>query len=159
MGEYLDYQRDTYIYKMKKEPYERFLEKVIKTGSCWGWTGAHTQAGYAVFSIAGKFIYGHRYSFQLSKGNIPDGLQLDHLCDNKGCVNPEHLEIVTNQENQIRRYQNNPRQYCDKGHLFTKENTMYIKSGTRLCRICAINRTRKWRNAEWVSTLIIKETH
>lgn len=82
---------------------KRFWAKVQKTDSCWNWTGCF-------FRKKGKKTYGcfqnraaHRFSYELEKGKVPDGLTIDHLCENKACVNPEHLECVTQLEN-VNRY-------------------------------------------------------
>lgn len=66
---------------------------------CWEWTGTKISNGYAEFSVDGQDVYGHRWSYERFVGPIPDGLVIDHLCNNPGCVNPEHLEPVTNGEN------------------------------------------------------------
>lgn len=84
---------------------ERFWEKVLKTDSCWNWTAAKTGDGYGKFGIKPKLLIdAHRFSYQTLVGEIPCGLELDHLCRNPGCVNPEHLEAVTHSENILRGY-------------------------------------------------------
>ena len=87
---------------------ERFMFFVNKTDTCWLWNGTQRGKGYGRYTLWDKNtqkqtgVSAHRYSYQLYKGVIPDGLQLDHLCMNKLCVNPNHLEPVTNKENQFR---------------------------------------------------------
>jgi hypothetical protein len=80
---------------------ERFWEKVDKRGECWIWTAGTSAAGYGLFGSGeqGKMVYAHRTAYQFEAGPIPDGLELDHLCRNPRCVNPDHLEPVTHQEN------------------------------------------------------------
>ena len=94
---------------------------------CWRWTGP-TAGGYGRVQI-----YAHRWMYEREVGPIPDGLQIDHLCRNPLCVNPEHLEPVTHAENQRRKSE---RPVCGKGHVFTEETTYWTPKGYRKCRIC-----------------------
>lgn len=87
----------------KINPKTRLLKHVIKTDSCWIWTGATRGKGYGMMSLGSKnSISAHRFSYELFVGSIPEGMQIDHLCMNKLCVNPKHLEPVDNKENQRR---------------------------------------------------------
>lgn len=80
---------------------ERFWSKVAKTDNCWNWTAATNQYGYPVFrGDEGKNYLAHRYSYRLVHGDIPNGGQIDHRCHNSRCVNPNHLRLVTNKQNQ-----------------------------------------------------------
>jgi hypothetical protein len=83
--------------------YERFVEKVEKTDTCWNWTGS-TDRGYGKIGLRRGVapLYAHRVSYEFHVGPIPAGLQLDHLCRNRSCVNPAHLEPVTQRENLAR---------------------------------------------------------
>lgn len=81
----------------------RIFPKIEWTPTCWRWTGAHVSKGYGSFWLDGKAQPAHRVVYELVKGKIPEGLHLDHLCRNRWCVNPEHLEPVTLQENNRRR--------------------------------------------------------
>lgn len=81
---------------------ERFLSKVKRTEGCWLWIGSTNFGGYGTYYVSGRAVRAHRFSYELFVGKIPDGLELDHLCRYKSCVNPKHLEPVTHQENVIR---------------------------------------------------------
>jgi len=78
---------------------KRFWESVLKTETCWGWTKSKTKAGYGKISDGQKTLLAHRISYILNKGEIPNDLQIDHLCRNRWCVNPDYLEIVTQARN------------------------------------------------------------
>lgn len=83
---------------------ERFWNRVKKTEWCWLWQGGKNSRGYGSFQVTTKTPKpAHRVAYELTKGMIPEGLTIDHLCGNKGCVNPEHLEVVTMSENHLRR--------------------------------------------------------
>lgn len=136
----------------------RFWEKVQKTDGCWNWVAARTPYGYGVFTPPkGKRKYAHRLAYESIVGPIPPGLCLDHLCRNPSCVNPAHLEPVTQLEN-VRRGRRATQTACKHGHPYTDENTYrYSRGGdsrSRACRACvnaAGARYREKRRAAWAS--------
>lgn len=82
---------------------ERFWAKVDKSGECWLWTGTLSKAGYAQYGIDYRVVLGHRYSYAMENGPIPDGMVIDHMCHNRACVNSAHLRCATQSENGLNR--------------------------------------------------------
>jgi hypothetical protein len=124
---------------------QRFWAKVRKGDVCWNWTAALDHGGYGHFRADGKTVRAHRFSYELHVGPIPVGLQIDHLCRNTRCVNPDHLEAVTGRVNTRRGFgptaRNARKTHCDRGHPLTSENLMVHKPGAaaegqRICRLC-----------------------
>lgn len=127
----------------------RFWDKVDKSGSCWVWQAGYSGNGYGRFSPeAGKGVGAHRFAYESVVGVIPLGKEIDHLCRNRGCVNPTHLEIVTTKENVLRGEgacaQNARKMHCPQGHPYDFTNTLIkIDRGGRRGRACrACHRTR-----------------
>ena len=127
-----------------------FWKRVDKTGGCWKWTGAINSWGYGQFGTKGKFIRAHRFAYELIKGEIPPGLVLDHLCGNRSCVNPDHLEAVTQRVNAFRSNcittQNLRKTHCPSGHPYNESNALIQKSGWRMCRICHYRHNKSCRS-------------
>jgi len=91
--------------KKAAPPESRFWSSIVKTDSCWLWIGTVNSTGYGYFQTGGrgtKKARAHRYAYEFLVGPIPKGLVLDHLCRVKICVNPEHLQPVTQRENVLR---------------------------------------------------------
>lgn len=126
---------------------ERFWEKVSKGESCWEWLGSINVNGYGIFSIGYGQEYAHRVSIHLTRGVIPKHLQVDHICRNRKCVNPSHLELVTSGENTRRGISSLIRRlktHCKNGHEYTPSNTLKNKKpGNRRCREC--HRLEYWK--------------
>lgn len=130
---------------------ERFWNKVEMTNACWPWIGYCNPDGYAQFSAEGRQVYVHRYAYEQLVGPIPPGLTLDHLCRVRRCVRPDHLEPVTQRENNLRGDtipgRNARKTHCLRGHPFDEENTYLILTGGRRCRECQAKYMRDYQRA------------
>ena len=129
---------------------ERFFSKVTKVpGGCWVFTGCTANKGYGQFVSNGRTVKAHRWSWENANGPIPSGMVIDHLCRNRACVNPDHLEPVTDRVNILRGVaptaENAAKTRCGKGHPFSPENTYRYPDGRRECRECSRERKREWR--------------
>lgn len=131
---------------------ERFWDRVEKTDTgCWNAARLDSK-GYGKLWDGEKYQLAHRVSYELISGSIPDGLDLDHLCRNPACVNPDHLEPVTRRVNLLRGEGfagvNARKTHCNRGHEFTPENTrmQHRKRGLpgRRCKTCDRNRQRAY---------------
>lgn len=128
------------------------INRVVREGGHghWLWTGPLQKNGYGYtrWKIHGKWKHArvHRLFFEEYIGPIPDGLEIDHICQNKRCVNPEHLRAVTHQENLKTRNHSGPakKTHCKRGHEFTVQNTYWSK-GYKNCRTCRTEAVRRWR--------------
>src|SRR4030095_5422007 len=130
---------------------DRFLSKLRWGPNCWEWAGAHDIAGYgrfqAKYRTVPRELRAHRIAYELFVGPIPSGFTIDHLCRNKGCVNPTHLEPVSPRENVLRGNtlpaENIKKRYCPQGHEYNRENTHLRANNKRECRTCMRLRRRR----------------
>lgn len=132
------------------DPLARFWSKVDKQ-DCWVWTGTVKPNGYGKFSVGQKTLNAHRWSYETFVGKVPEGLDLDHLCRNRACVNPAHLEPVTRSVNITRgRSACAEKTHCPRNHPYDAANTrVYVRDGVFVGRICrACERSRKIRSVE-----------
>jgi hypothetical protein len=122
----------------------------VNESGCWHWTAAVNSRNYGQVGVDGVSKSTHRITYQLLVGPIPEGLQIDHLCRNTRCCNPEHLEPVTALENRRRRPDFN-KSHCVNGHELTVENTIIKLAGgveiRRNCRTCTKESQRAKRRA------------
>jgi len=129
---------------------ERFLNKIsvsqtnfYKDTPCWEWQSTKLKGGYGQFKINYKAVLIHRFIYEYYHGSICPDLTIDHLCRNRACCNPKHLEQVTSKENTLRGMApssiNARKTHCKHGHEFTSENIYRSKEGFRYCRICKHN--------------------
>jgi hypothetical protein len=138
---------------MARPPIERFWSKVQKqpNGGCWLWIGAIVHGGYGQFSCGGRLYRAHRWIYEWVVGPIPAGLQIDHTCNVRNCVNPLHLDVVTNQENIRRALARGGavgvwqlrKTHCPKGHPYSGANLHFRSNGHRVCGECNNARSRK----------------
>lgn len=135
----------------------RFFKKISidSKNGCWNWMGSHDSGGYGHVVYNGKLESSHRVFYAWFKGSIPRNkgkniFQLDHLCKNRKCVNPYHLELVSFKENILRGESpsaiHSKQIYCKNGHLLPKEFNYVRKNGKRerICQICKKEYHRKY---------------
>lgn len=124
----------------RKPAVDRVLSRCVETPSgCWEYQGARGHRGHGYVSDKGKQCYAHRVVYEALVVDIPDGLHLDHLCQNPPCVNPQHLDPVTPRVNGLRgdtpQSRNAKKTHCPQGHPYSGEN-LHVKNRRRIGKTC-----------------------
>ena len=124
-------------------------DRIDASGDCWEWIGGTVSTGYGRVSVKGKHQLVHRVVWEALVGPIPDGLQIDHLCRNRICCNPDHLEPVSSLVNSQRGESwahHYKKTHCVNRHAFTVENTYHPphRTNSRECRACRAERSRRY---------------
>lgn len=120
---------------------KRFTQKVEITPTCWNWKACITKDGYGYFRTENGMSFAHRVAYEHHHGiKIKSGLEIDHLCRNRKCVNPAHLEVVTKYENWIRGFSfskiNKMKTHCLRGHPLSGDNLGVGNKRPRVCKAC-----------------------
>lgn len=139
---------------------EDIFARLDARGACWEWTGHRTHDGYGQATYGGKKWMSHRLLYTLLVSEIPEGMQLDHLCRNRACANPDHVELVTGSENTRRGHhqgaitlptnsgiRESAKTHCPQGHPYSGDNVHIDRAGARRCRECDRIRARRNRAA------------
>ncbi len=129
---------------------ERLPFLIDKSGDCWTWKLTPRADGYGRTHWRGRSRQAHCAVYEMLVGPIPEGRELDHLCRNRICVNPAHLEPVTHRVNCLRgespAAHNARKTHCKRGHSFNEANTYFARDGSRHCRICHRDLERRLRS-------------
>jgi hypothetical protein len=137
-----------------KTPARERIERcvVIDDRGCWNWMRQRNRLGYGLMRWRGRKVPVHRVSYEAFVGPIPEGLEIDHLCRNRACCNPEHLEAVTRRTNVLRSGNfiaaRASADHCINGHPFAGENLRTDKDGERVCKACNRAAAERYRQRQ-----------
>lgn len=113
---------------------------VLAPDGCWEWNGCLDKDGYGRLRVGSRTIGAHRAAYEISVGPVPEGLCIDHLCRNRKCINPAHLEPVTKRENTLRGVSpvavRAKKNHCKRGHPLSGANLYRMPNGGRACKAC-----------------------
>lgn len=131
---------------------ERFAERVDRSGgpdACHPFTTKPDPDGYGRIRFKGRHMLAHRAALAIAGIVVPDGMEVDHLCRNRICVNPAHLEVVTHRENGMRGFsfaaENARKTHCNHGHPLSGANLRISTSGERVCKACVRRRRKEYK--------------
>lgn len=157
----LDYEFAARELSENRRDWARFWSKLELDGSCWIWAGCRNEKGYGYFNLRRKNYRAHRLAYASVCGVPDESLEMDHMCGNRACCNPAHLEPVTGEENRLRsNHHNTAKTHCKHGHEFTSDNTRIRPSGHRECRTCArAGHRRAWARRKSRVNASRKEKH
>lgn len=134
---------------------ERFASKVVPRGDCRNWSGARNHDGYGRFTIGGDEFLAHRLAYAWAHDrDVPTGLEIHHTCDNRKCVNPNHLEAISHAAN----VDATAKSHCKHGHAWTSDSTGYDNRDRRYCKICRREASRRYRERKRGSATSQRET-
>ena len=147
-----DYRDACGQWRFKRRIIGKIAQPVNPFG-CWEWLGWKNSDGYGYFDFGRTKVKAHRLIYEMMVGDIPEDRVLDHLCQNRSCVNPYHIEIVTNKENLLRGDLNGWRKrktHCPKGHELTPDNLdkYQLSRGERRCKRCKNDRQKERRTGQ-----------
>lgn len=132
--------------RMTPEQWWWYSAQPVASG-CWEWQGTRNTESYGRLQVNGRTKAAHRFGYEIVVGPIPPGLVIDHLCRNTSCVNPDHLEPVTNKVNILRgegyAARSARKVSCPKGHAYDADNTWRDGRGFRYCRACRRSRAQR----------------
>ena len=142
---------------LTKEESERFHSKFIELpNGCHQWQGPLDKDGYGYFFLRRKSRRAHRVAWYMQRGGIPEGMVINHICRNRWCVNPQHMQLLTPRENNLQDSNSIPainarKTHCKNGQEFDKVQTVKSGKSYRVCSICERDKARRLK-AKWALT-------